>query len=390
MVSRDVVRTLIAFSVSIALAGAGCGKSARRSSGEESDAGARSDTDAGARSDAGSASDSQGGRAEAGSSSSGGLPGHAGNSTTGGFSGNAGTGVGTAGSDAGMTGEDAGGRGLSGGSGAAASGGGGAGGNPVDGNECEPPPESDCFEPCGGDPSGVWRIEDTCFDGRDYCAGAFFIATSVENELKLHIVEGRQFEVKGSDRWDIRATLPHECLGIDSARSCRSAELYIEPLLLSFVNGLPCAENACGSCDCGGPLAGGFYMSGGVELGSKTLKLNSQELPYCVEGETLWLGGRGPDGVPKVAYKFRKQSCTGGRCEDLTEEQCPATPCRVGPDGCESVGVLCHHDYCDADLGCAWGPPVAHCGSPIGERVDGCDALSVEDCHDLPGCVIDW
>lgn len=379
-----------------AATGAGCGKSARSSATEAGDAGAGFG--------AAGSSGAHAGRGAAGHSPSGGMTGSAGISMIGGHSGAAGGGddaggVGMEGGTAGKGGTagegDHGAVNGTGGSSSGASGSGGDGGSPVDGIGCEPPPtKHGCFEPCGGDPSGVWLIEETCLDGSEaaeYCPGGFFTGTSVENELKLHIVEGRQFEVGGTDRWDIRANLPHECLGIDRASPCASAELYIEPLIMSFVNGLPCKESACGTCECGGPLFGGYYYaSGSVEVGATTLKLNTEEMPYCVQGDTLWLGGRGTDGEPKASYKFRKRSCTGPTCGELTEEQCRLTSCRSNSSGCEGTGSPCSHDYCDADLGCSWGPPEAHCGSPIGEVIAGCDALSVEDCHSLRGCVIDW
>lgn len=268
----------------------------------------------------------------------------------------------------------------------------GAGGGPADGNGCEAPAAEGCFEPCGGDPSGAWLLEDTCFDGgesADYCAGAFVDGTPRSSSMRLRIIEGRTLELKGSDNWDFRATVPRECLGIESTTPCALTDFYLEPLLTSFVTGLLCKENACGSCECAGALSGEPLAYGPLELGTTTMRFGSREVPYCVEGETLWLGGRGPDGAPKAAYKFLKRSCVGPPCSELPRDECELSLCTWGSDGCEGYSP-CHHDYCDAEAGCTWGPPNPHCGYELGEYIAICRELSLEECHDVPGCIIDW
>jgi hypothetical protein len=140
------------------------------------------------------------------------------------------------------------------------------------------------------------------------------------------------------------------------------------------------------------------------------------EVPYCVEGDTLWAGGVAPDGTPKVAYQFRRKSCVGtplpcaerpddqcsgdctpGRCVTTAggdadtcasfaadQEQCDvATGCHWDPGGCwGTASDGCDLRNCDETPGCNWGTPQARCGG----QIDSCFTRSVASCSDTSGC----
>lgn len=292
---------------------------------------------------------------------------------------------------------------------------------------CQTAPR-ECFEPCGGTPLGVWVLEKTCFNAASEgvgCAGTSVDAVGLADTLRLEILENEAIVAKGSEHLKVTARVPLACLGIESVERCESADFYASPFLYALSRPLPCAASACGHCECSAELeayAGNGYSGFGKpwEPGSTTLSFGSMEVPYCVDGDTLWAGGVSADGTPKAAYQFRRRSCVGVPlpCTERSEAECAvAEDCAVGrcvaltasnaetcsgfvtsQDGCESTtgcnwetggcwgsaSKECDFRNCDQAPGCSWGPPRARCGgSP-----QSCYDRENEDCGDTPGCSV--
>ncbi len=287
---------------------------------------------------------------------------------------------------------------------------------------CEAP-RGTCFEPCGGDALGLWVLEETCLPGAETsgaCAGASIRATSSSSELIVEVLENEPVAVRGSELVELQAQVPLSCLGIESVERCVDADFYSTPLLFNGSSApLGCEASACGFCECSGTVWGGSGAGAAWSPGSTTLAFGAVQVPYCVEGDTMWAGGGHIAGQPKVAYKFRRRSCLGvpvpcaerspaecagggddcqpGRCvaseggasacASLTyEESC------VRESGCEWVEGGCwgtagdrcwSSDACEATPGCSWGPPEPRCG---GSRVS-CYGLDVADCT-AEGCSV--
>jgi hypothetical protein len=262
------------------------------------------------------------------------------------------------------------------------------------------PPSGECFEPCGGVPYGVWVAEEACFPGAelgDACPGAVLDGSPLAADLKLRILENEPLDAIGSAVWEIRSRVPTSCLGIETVNRCEAATFYPEPLLGGMTVGVPCKANACGFCDCVGELAGGAFRGNAPWTPqSSTLELGSVHYPYCVQGDTLWLGGTDQFAYPKVSYRFRRSSCVGTPvpCEARTDEACAVgSGCALGlclprsgasaddctgypRDSCEAVAQCrwqvsscvgnapssCEFSNCDETPGCGWGAPVERCG----------------------------
>ncbi len=287
--------------------------------------------------------------------------------------------------------------------------------------ECAPDEPESCFEPCGGEPFGTWVLEDACLagNGLSSCTSGVLRGTPGEMDLRLRILDGGQLEIRGSESWDIAATVQLSCLGISTVNACSRAELYSDALLFSgWSNSTPCEANACGVCDCSGTLDAGVdgAFSYWSRQGTDLFFDNSYRVPYCVDGDELWLGGSS-DGGTRVSYKFKKQSCAGtpipcsersadecdvdgycsvGRCQAqtgtvpscakaFTETECGVLQgCTWDPEGCSGQAPSsCDFETCGAVPGCAWGEPKARCG---GEPTP-CEGLEVADCG-TPGCSV--
>lgn len=294
------------------------------------------------------------------------------------------------------------------------------------GGQCVCPPESECrapsgtcFEPCGGDALGLWVLEKTCFPGAETgqgCAGGAIEGTSSVSDLKLLVLENEPVSVFGSEEVELRAQVPLRCLGIDSVNRCKDAQFYASPLFFGASNPLDCQPSDCGFCECSGKASGGGGAQGAAWVpGSSTLAFGAIDLPYCVDGDVLWVGGGTVAGEPRVAYQFRRRSCLGtptpceqrqsdqcgssgdcqpGRClpdgesapvcaELPLEESCSAYPgCKWAKGGCWGTAPdACDYRYCDGTPGCSWGTPTARCG---GEPA-GCYTHDASDCN-VAGC----
>jgi hypothetical protein len=281
-----------------------------------------------------------------------------------------------------------------------------------------------CFEPCGGNPLGVWVLEQTCFNASSDgigCAGAFIDAVPDADNLRLEILENEPLVSMGSEGLEVTAKVPLQCLGIESVERCSEVDFYASPLLYSLSRSLACQASECGHCECTarvGSSAGNGYSGSGKpwQPGSTTLAFGGMEVPYCVDGDTLWAGGMSADGTPKVAYQFRRKSCSGtplpcaereddecagdctpGRCLPTADgdadtcadfaadqPQCDLTAgCGWDPEGCwGTASERCDFRNCIETPGCSWGPPQASCGG----QIDNCFARSVASCSDTPGC----
>jgi hypothetical protein len=286
-------------------------------------------------------------------------------------------------------------------------------------NVCQVPKDN-CFEPCGGDALGLWVLEETCFRSSKIgvgCegGGGALEGTSVPPDLRLEVFENEPVEFIGSESLDIRALVPLQCLGIDSVNRCGDAVFYASPLYFGVSRALACEPNACGLCECSGNLYGGRGSGRPWKPGASTLAFGAIEVPYCVEGDTMWAGGGEVEGEPKVAYKFRRRSCVGkplacaqresghcgtsgdclgGHClpdgaeasvcaELFFENHCVhQAGCKWVPEACQGVAAeSCDPDYCAGTPGCSWGAPQPRCG---GERTS-CYMLPPADCT-APGC----
>jgi hypothetical protein len=280
-----------------------------------------------------------------------------------------------------------------------------------------------CFEPCGGDPFGNWIVEAGCLTGGGLetdCTGASVEGTLRELNLRLTFDADGGLEVSGREAWDLAVRAPRACLDLDDAEPCDQGVLFTSPqLFASSRSVIACQREACGSCECSGVPDGGTtigrlrWIASGTRL---TLDGGSSlvNVPYCVEGDVLFLGGDDTSGQSRVAYKFRKRSCRkttppcssrtleecestedcrqgtcfrapgfAGFCEGLAELQCAETPdCLWEPNQCGTTGGPgCDFHRCEQMAGCELGPPAPRC---TGTAWCGFD---VEDCNE-PGCSI--
>jgi hypothetical protein len=320
------------------------------------------------------------------------------------------------------------------------------------GDDCNPVDAAPCFEPCGGEPFGVWKLEDACFadavvDGPGGHCQQRLSATPGDSDLTLRILDGGDLDVRGTEEWTLGATTALACLGIESSNRCQDASWWLDGLLFSPSAETSCVASSCGACDCQGQANG--YIGGGFYQWSRAgnqLTLGGVTTNYCVKGDVLWLGGRDADGVPKVSYMFKKHSCVGtpvpcaersptdctksdscavGHCFSTSglDAYCPeitwepdcviAEGCEWASDGCTGTTFeACDYDTCDQELGCSWGEPKQRCaGTPsrcqdldlaqcasagckvVGETcasITQCASLSLAACHSEPGCRLEW
>jgi len=260
-------------------------------------------------------------------------------------------------------------------------------------------------------------------------------------------------KVYGVEDLDISAELTLACFGLKTVNDCSQKQFLSEALLFSYSPPLACTSNACGTCDCAAhlnqkitPLQVQWKSNGNLlAFGSSMATAD-----YCVQGDELWFGGKSGSGNLKVAYKFKKMSCSGVpvACAARTPAQCAmGTHCVVGscksgsggsncaqatnqssctaltgcswdPNGCSARAnpqsvLACDFASCDSEPGCSWGPPTPKCGGtafgcydvpkeqcnghgcaivscqPNGDTPPDCSKLtSTTDCAKAPGCVV--
>jgi hypothetical protein len=233
----------------------------------------------------------------------------------------------------------------------------------------------------------------------------------------MRILDGGSLEVYGTEDWSATSRISLGCNSLKSTASCTGAFFSADPLLFSYLPASRCAASACGACDCASDAqkpVPDFYQYNQWHRDGTLLGLGNLNVGYCVQGDELWIGGPA-GGLPKVSYKFKKQSCVGAPlpCASRTSTQCQAgLDCVLGackPKGTVSAahcavaatandcGVLqgcswdpntctgdasasCDFASCPAQPGCAWGPPTEKCGGD-----SSCSNRDVTDCADL-GC----
>jgi hypothetical protein len=280
-----------------------------------------------------------------------------------------------------------------------------------------------CFEPCGGEPLGVWVLEQTCLAGArtgDGCPGGFISAVATEADLRVRILEGEAPVALGHEGLDVTMRVPLSCLGIESVNRCQDAEFYASPLLYALNKPVACKASDCGECECSGRFgataSGSFIVGTPWKPGDNTLFFGAMEVPYCVDGDTLWVGGADINGTAKASYKFRRSSCvstptpcgqrvasncgTDGSCyaghcvetdsvldgcDGLGWEQCSVTSgCEWGDtDKCfGDTAERCEFANCDATPGCSWGAPRAFCGG----EPNRCSSYEDGECPGALGC----
>ncbi len=265
-----------------------------------------------------------------------------------------------------------------------------------EGARCSCPPaeqceleRASCFEPCGGEPLGTWLLEDACLAGSvasASCGDGLMKGMPGDNDLRLQLLDGGKAELLGRESWEIQAQLPLSCLQLTSVSGCSLTSFYPAPLLFTGSSSIGCQASGCGRCDCAGKFDGTVYYTEGWTQKGTDLYFGSRRIPYCVQGDELWLGGETNDGAPKVAYKFKRQSCgpTPTPCSERTAEECSRHgDCVVGACIPKSGSVpgcadMLSEVECSTLQGCTWDPEGCS-----GTAFRTCD-LSI--CGELPGC----
>jgi len=270
----------------------------------------------------------------------------------------------------------------------------------ADTGECScPPPEmceskqASCFEPCYGDPRGAWVLEQTCLSGSstgESCPAGIMSGTAPTGDFRIRIGDDRVVEAIGEERLNVKARVPLSCLGIESVNRCKDAEFYVSPFLLGISTPIRCAPTDCGDCECSGEISafGEAALAGGKpEPGARLLWFGTIKVPYCVDGDSLWVGGTLADGTPKASYKFRRRSCTGTPtpCEKRDPSNCGKVDDGCWPGHCVATSASAQEcdgqseQGCDQNAGCAW-QATQRCWG------DTADACEFGNCDATPGC----
>jgi hypothetical protein len=281
-----------------------------------------------------------------------------------------------------------------------------------------------CFEPCGGDPVGNWVMDTGCLRGGvldEDCRGGSIEGTPREATLRLSLDESGGLRVSGSEPWNILVRSPRACLSLEGAEPCDHGVLFTSALLFASSRSLvSCQLEVCGSCECSGWIDGAnsagilSWTAAANQLTLTGRTFSDTTVPYCVQGDELWLGGGDTNGHTKVAYRFTKRSCTRtlppcsertfSECETTTdcgwgaclrssdrsaycpagdEDYCVAPDCVWDPNQCGETGAPgCDFHTCEATPGCELGPPVARC---VGNAW--CGGFDVNQCFE-PGCFV--
>lgn len=287
--------------------------------------------------------------------------------------------------------------------------------------ECSVKADAPCFEPCGGDPFGTWVLQESCFgkavfQGPPPSCQKSQSAKDLGSDLRVRILDRGVFEVYGGEHWEVSSRVGLDCLNLVTINQCRLAEFGPDPLIIPTYERGGCQASACGACDCRAELStDAKQLRGSWSRTDETLRFGLSEVQYCVKGDELWIGGQDPYGVPKVSYRFSKQSCHGVplSCEKRTAAQCTrgagcslgvcrgatgslprcqnaesASDCSVlqgcvwDPEACAgAANDRCGIASCGAEPGCTLGPPEPRCGGFPAQ----CEERGASDC-DRTGC----
>jgi hypothetical protein len=414
--------------LAVPLGVAGCGASKSPTKPSHSGVGGRGDAGDGAGEAGGTAGSGIGGRA----AGSGGKQGVAGGGMAGGIAG-AGPSASGNGGTSGMLGSP---------------------GGESNGGEssCEPEgPGAPCFEPCGGEPFGSWVLEDACASGSfdNGTCRETLTGTPGDTRLRVLILTDGLFKVYGEEDWALSAMISPACFPVSSVESCPFAMVSWSAFLFAYASASFCTPGECDQCACETKVSGKTDATIGWTTAGTRISYGSGSLSaeYCVQGDTLWMGGTSSDGRPKVSYKFKRQSCAGrpvpcgeraaaecaqgdgcltGSCKPVSgseptcdpqfgEQECSELEeCTWDPDGCRGQAPeTCTFETCDEAPGCTWGAPRERCAGYAWEcnnrywpecegygcTLDGCKAgtsdiidcatLAAFDCERTEGCVVE-
>jgi hypothetical protein len=254
------------------------------------------------------------------------------------------------------------------------------------------------------------------------CSGGSLQGTLSDLSLRLAFYADGTLRVSGGEAWDLTASVSRACLALDGAQPCDQGVLFTNPLLFAQSRSLlACQRESCGLCECAGAVQNGpgsnlRWVTSGSRIAMEAIfnSFGIVNVPYCVEGDVMYLGGDDLSGQSRVSYKLRKRSCVQtlppcsvrsidecGATEDCRQGACVSAPgmdlpcelwadsqceemlgCVWEPNRCGPTGLpSCDFHRCEQMPGCELGPPVKRCaGNPS------CGWLDASDCNNEPGC----
>jgi hypothetical protein len=244
-----------------------------------------------------------------------------------------------------------------------------------------------CFTPCGGDPFGTWTLDTACWQERAATAIPFITDLSNSSSFSLQIEEGGTLRVAGDEFWSFRGfTYSPNGDGV-----CPNVSLETAGLLLFGTSGSDhsdCSGDPCLTCTCEASALnsmdwqGGRWSRSGTELQlAESSSASSFSVPYCVNGDEMWIGGGGT-----VAYRLRKGVCVGtpAPCAARNPDQCS-----LG-DGC-SLGA-CEPTASGSATVCQGASTAANCSTYANclWNANACRGTPPDDCSwqncNVPGC----
>lgn len=166
-------------------------------------------------------------------------------------------------------------------------------------------PEAPCFEPCGGDPLGVWQLSYGCYAAREVQGSscpAFQDGEMLRSYLTLEL---RQPDptfaadtafIDGVESWRFWTIYAREC------GPCRKLTAQPTAMLFGILAEVTGVLDTCAQCDC--PSGGGasVALAEPHQVNGNLLTIGAMDLPFCVKGDQLWIGGG-----EKVAYMFTRR-----------------------------------------------------------------------------------
>jgi hypothetical protein len=248
-----------------------------------------------------------------------------------------------------------------------------------------------CFEPCGGEPVGSWEFDSACFqtvhsDDGSGCAQSI-VMTPGTGTIHLDLLDNGVVQGAISVAWSQDSRITPRCLWgysatvdmCDASLDFYSTTLWFQSPDVTCRGGSGCGRCSCRSDDSMRDEA--KYFDSTWSRSDTTLKLPTASLPYCVQGNSMWIGGG-----TKVAYKLKKVACQGTPvgCSARTQAQCAlGTGCRWGT--CQATGTgsqskcaaAVTSDACGVIQGCNWNSTLC-----VGTAPTTCDTSSCTS----PGC----
>lgn len=237
----------------------------------------------------------------------------------------------------------------------------------------DPPP----FTACGGDPTGLWQLS-------SYDPGPFQLAITNQERTTTcsgqfpTVVDGQELllELKGDGAAALHNVSPGR--DVELASSCLSSAG-------ASCSALPydCKELACGLCHCTLPASTADVGQLTWSVSGTTIDLlgdrMSDQLPFCVEGETLRYQPRGSQSVITLERIYR----TGQPqlCAERNAADCNGT-CKLGQCvGTGTCGEGLTPTTCAKYQNCAW--DAQSCYGNVWDRCSVADYVAA-----VPGCVL--